>query len=61
MYVCLCKGISDQDIIDAVNEGSEDLQTIQTTLGAGTGCGTCQDFTQDLITKTLASKLAHAA
>jgi len=52
MYVCLCNAISDQDIIAAVESGADDLVTIQEQLGAGTGCGTCREMTEQLITQT---------
>lgn len=61
MYVCLCHAVSDQDIIDAVEAGADDLSTLQSELGAGTGCGCCQEFTQNLIEQTLASKLTYNA
>ncbi len=61
MFVCVCKAISDKDIKSAIYAGAEDLDSIQDALGAGTGCGTCHDFTQQLIDETLAEKLSYAA
>ncbi len=61
MFVCLCKAISDKDIEEAVHAGAEDFAAVQQRLGTGTGCGTCQEFTQEVITQTLASKLGYAA
>jgi bacterioferritin-associated ferredoxin len=49
MYICLCNAVSDRDIKDAVANGAHDLASIQTHLGAGMGCGTCQETTKALI------------
>lgn len=61
MFVCICKAISDKDIEEAVHAGAEDFSSVQSSLGAGTGCGTCQEMTQQVIDQTLASKLGYAA
>ncbi len=61
MFVCVCKAISDKDIQTAILDGAEDMEAITRELGVGTGCGTCHDFTQELIHQTLAAKLSYAA
>ena len=61
MYVCLCNAVSDQQIKEAVDAGAEDLESIQSLLGAGLGCGTCAEFTEHLINESLAAKLGYAA
>ena len=61
MYVCVCKAISDQDIRDAIADGAEDLAAIQAHLGVATGCGTCLEYTEQLLNETLATKLTYAA
>ena len=61
MYVCLCNGVTDQDIADAIDEGAQSLTDIQRELGAGTGCGTCREFTEQLIDQTKAARLGYAA
>lgn len=59
MYVCICHAVTDTDIVSAVENGACDLSSLAERLGAGTGCGTCQEFTQQLIDNTLASNLAE--
>ena len=49
MYVCLCHGVTDKEIAQAVADGHRDMQSIQDHLLAGTGCGGCINFTADLI------------
>ncbi|MFT5083404.1 MAG: bacterioferritin-associated ferredoxin [Lentisphaeria bacterium] len=53
MYVCLCKGITDSQIRDAVNSGAESLRAVREELGVGTQCGKCNCDTRDLIKATL--------
>ena len=49
MYVCVCRGITDRDIRNAVADGARSVADVARLLGAGTGCGGCHDFTRDLI------------
>ena len=39
MYVCLCRGITDQDIKDAIANGAETYRQIRDQLDLGTCCG----------------------
>lgn len=60
MYVCICKAISDQDIKSAVIDGADDIEKVAEQLGAGTGCGTCREFAQEVIDQTLAERFSYA-
>lgn len=55
MYVCLCKGITDSQIREAVNAGAESVREVRQTLGAATGCGRCACDVRDLVKETLES------
>lgn len=61
MYVCLCTGVTDRDIADAIDNGAQSLSDLQDQLGTATGCGTCMEFTQELLDNHLAKKLTYAA
>ena len=61
MYVCLCHGVTDQEIAQAVAEGHHDVQSIQEHLLAGTGCGGCINFTADLIDQLTADSSSRAS
>lgn len=64
MYVCLCRGITDQDIKDSIANGSETFRDIREELDVGTCCGRCVPETRQLIDEELhkiAAKLAVAA
>ena len=42
MLVCLCKGVSDRQIREAIRSGARTLGQIrETCCGAGTDCGSC--------------------
>ncbi len=54
MYVCICKGITDSQIRDAVTQGASTLRHVRQTLGATSQCGKCARLTKDIIDETLA-------
>ncbi|MGH8489661.1 MAG: (2Fe-2S)-binding protein [Gammaproteobacteria bacterium] len=49
MYVCLCHGVTDQDIERAVVNGSNTLQHLREELKVSTCCGTCAEYAQDCL------------
>ena len=64
MYVCLCRGITDQDIKDAVENGAESYREIRDLLDWGTCCGRCVPEARAIISDELAeiaSRIAIAA
>lgn len=54
MYVCLCKGITDSQIRQAIEDGAETVGAVRQQLGVATQCGKCSAFVRDLIQETLA-------
>ena len=64
MYVCLCRGITDQDIKDAVANGAESYREIRDLLHLGTCCGRCAPEARAIISdelSDLAARLSYAA
>lgn len=64
MYVCLCRGITDQDIKDAVNNGAGSYREIRDLLDLGTCCGRCAPEARAVINEELsviAAKIGYAA
>ncbi len=49
MYVCLCRGITDQDIKDAIANGAESYREIRDMLDLGTCCGRCAPEARTII------------
>ncbi len=53
MYVCLCKGITDSQIKDAVYGGATDLRQVRKQLGVMNQCGKCGIMTKQIVEDTL--------
>ncbi|MFN0040787.1 MAG: bacterioferritin-associated ferredoxin [Burkholderiales bacterium] len=51
MYVCLCNGITDSQIRNAVNSGLRTLTELRGELGVATCCGRCADCAIDIISE----------
>lgn len=41
MYVCLCKGVTDHQIRQTVEDGARSWRDVQRETGCGTQCGKC--------------------
>ncbi len=41
MYVCVCKAITDKQVVRAIDEGADTLMKLKTCLGLATQCGRC--------------------
>ena len=61
MYVCLCRGITDQDIKDAIANGAESYREIRDLLDLGTCCGRCAPEARAIISDEVARNLAKIA
>ena len=61
MYVCLCKAVTDSQIIEAVENGAYKLEHLEERCGVGSGCGRCRDTAQQLIDQQLAESHSYAA
>lgn len=61
MYVCLCKAVTDKQIHEAVDAGVQNVNQLEESCGAGTGCGRCREVAQELIDQRLADTAYYAA
>lgn len=64
MYVCVCNGITERQVRQAIEQGAASLSDLTEKLGVAAGCGSCAGFTEELLRSfpTLqAVTLAHAA
>ncbi|MCW8127073.1 bacterioferritin-associated ferredoxin [Microbulbifer halophilus] len=61
MYVCICKGITDRQIKEAVYDGSTSVKTLRRHLGVSSQCGRCAELTQELIEETMAGSVIASA
>lgn len=42
MYICLCRGVSDKEIQEAIEKGHNTLKLLAKNLNVATQCGTCK-------------------
>jgi bacterioferritin-associated ferredoxin len=43
MYVCICEGVTEDQVRSAVACGARTIQDVGDSCAAGTGCGSCHD------------------
>jgi bacterioferritin-associated ferredoxin len=55
MFVCVCNGVTDRQIREAVSDGACSLDELAARLGVAAGCGTCVDFARQVLHETLRS------
>ncbi|WP_144571525.1 bacterioferritin-associated ferredoxin [Azomonas agilis] len=53
MYVCLCHGITDGQIREAITDGCYSFRDVRVTLGVATQCGKCACAAKALVHETL--------
>lgn len=49
MYVCVCHGITERQIVRAVEQGARTLGEVQMQLPVGGCCGRCEDCAREVI------------
>ncbi len=52
MYICICKGITDSAIREAVHQGAERMRDLKTCLGVAGQCGKCACHTKEVLDQT---------
>ena len=57
MYVCICNGVTDRQIREAVEAGCDTVAELTMRTGCGSTCGTCLPMAADLLTGYLARPL----
>jgi bacterioferritin-associated ferredoxin len=58
MYVCICAGVNDRQIRQAVCEGASSLADLTACLGVGAGCGACREMAQQFLSEPAAARAA---
>ena len=49
MIICLCRGVSERDILQAVGAGANTPEGVMAACGAGGDCGACRLMVSDVI------------
>ena len=58
MYVCLCKGVTDNQIREAAHQGCGSLRDLRRELGVGGQCGKCVREAHEVLRDTRAQTSA---
>jgi bacterioferritin-associated ferredoxin len=53
MYVCLCEGVTDGQIREAIYEGCCSYRDVRATLGVASQCGKCACLAKQVVRDTL--------
>ena len=56
MFVCLCKGVTDTQIQESVQNGASSLKDVRRQLGVATQCCKCLPQARALVDEALANK-----
>ncbi|MEO5702953.1 MAG: (2Fe-2S)-binding protein [Gammaproteobacteria bacterium] len=59
MYVCLCYGITETEIQEAVQKGACSMSELSQQLGVSSACGKCTDCALDVLNQVLNSIPPH--
>lgn len=61
MYVCLCKGVTDSHIRQAVATGADSLKQVSHRLGVARQCGKCAALAKSVISEARTSQNQNPA
>lgn len=62
MYVCLCQGVTDGQIREAILDGCCSYREVRNATGVATQCGKCACLAKEVVRDTLAElQTAHGA
>lgn len=53
MYVCMCHGITDRQIREAVCDGVASMHELRAELGVASSCGRCAQYAKEVLDETL--------
>ncbi|MEO8626606.1 MAG: (2Fe-2S)-binding protein [Betaproteobacteria bacterium] len=53
MFVCICNGVTENQIREAVHTGASSVADLSVSLGVAAGCGTCHAFAHQVLLETL--------
>ena len=56
MYICVCKGVTDTAIRQAVHQGADRMRDLKTCLGVSEQCGICACHAKEVLEQALMQK-----
>lgn len=60
MYVCICKGVTDSAIRQAVCQGACRMRDLKSTLGVSAQCGKCAGHAKEVLEASLIQYKKHS-
>ncbi|MBA2659486.1 MAG: (2Fe-2S)-binding protein [Nitrosospira sp.] len=57
MYICICRGVTDTAIREAVRLGAGRMRDLKTCLGVGEQCGICACHAKEVLEQALTQKI----
>ncbi|MBI1394829.1 MAG: hypothetical protein GC151_02525 [Betaproteobacteria bacterium] len=52
MYVCVCQGVTDRQIREAIQDGASSMRKLRQELGVASCCGRCAPHAKELLDET---------
>ena len=49
MYVCLCREVTEKQVLKTISAGANTVSALREELGAGGQCGRCCDYLQGML------------
>lgn len=59
MIVCICRGASDRDVMEAIDNGASSVRDLQ-RCGIGDQCGSCHNSLRGMLARAAAASAAPA-
>lgn len=56
MYVCICKGVTENKLREAIHQGADRMRDLKSTLGVTAQCGRCACHAKQVLDETLSEK-----
>ena len=56
MYVCVCRGVTESALREAVYQGADRMRDLKACLGVTEQCGICACYAKQILDQTLAQK-----
>lgn len=61
MLVCICHGITDSDIENAMQEGASSFKELRNQTGLASCCGQCASFAKEMLNEKISLNQASQA
>jgi bacterioferritin-associated ferredoxin len=49
VFACICRAVTDDEVCAAIDQGATTVEAVGDATRAGTCCGGCQDYIEDLL------------